>query len=259
MSAYLDQPAQWDALTEAALRKGVMGLDTETYGHNVRESSPAFRAKIDVWSVALQSDELAPIGYHRARGAVLPASALDHPGLRRVLTGGEVLLVLHNAGHDQHSMANHGVELAPVYDTLEATRLLWPRLGLYTLKMLRQTILGKAARESFKELTAPEKREVKEQVERHKGVHVCSCGVVKCKKKKPDGAHIKTEATVTWLEEVTKLRTFNVPIESIGPGHPRFLRKIEYAADDAVDAVELREMCDKRAAYLDAKLPGLPW
>lgn len=259
MSAYLDKPEQWDALAEAALRKGVMGLDTETYGHNVRESSPAFRAKVDVWSCALQSDELSPVGYQRARGAVLPAGALDHPGLRRVLTSGEVLLVLHNAGHDRHSLANYEIELGPMYDTLEAARLLWPRLGMYTLKNLRMTVLAKEGRELFKELTAPEKREVTEMVGRHRQTSVCSCGVVKCKKKKPEGHHIKTKATVTWQEAVTKLRKFAVPIESIVPGHPRFKRKVEYAADDAVDAVELRQMCLKRAAYLDTKLPELPW
>ena len=56
---YLDQPEQWDAVVKACLEKKVVGLDTETYGHNVKTSTPAFRAKIDVWSLALSTSQLS--------------------------------------------------------------------------------------------------------------------------------------------------------------------------------------------------------
>lgn len=263
-TSWLDTPAQWEAAAEAALRAGVMGLDTETYGHDVKTSSPAHRASIDVWSIALATSTLSPRGYHVARGAVLPAVAIDHPAWRRVLTSGEVLLVLHNAGHDRHALDNRGVPLGRLYDTLEAARLLWPGRMSYALKPLRVDLLGKQGRELFKELTAPEKRMVPVDVVRHKDVTLCSCGTPGCKKKKahkkaPWEEHTKTKTRQEWTDQVLRERTFPVGIETIVPGHPRFKRKLDYAGDDAVDGLELYELCVQRAAYLDTKLPRLPW
>lgn len=258
---YLDTPDQWDAAIAYIRETGTAGLDTETYGHNVKESSPAYRAKIDVWSIAVLDPDapIHPRGYQPGRAAVLPAAALDYPAWRDVLADLAVEWVLHNAGHDKHSLENHGIKLGRIWDTLEASRLLWPGLGSYALKPLRSALLGKPEREGFKELTASEKRTVTENVTKVQTFKICSCGVEKCKKKKPGWDHVKTEGTRTWVEPREKERTFAVPIESIGPGHPRWARKLNYAGDDAVDGLELWQLCATRTAQLDSSLPNLPW
>lgn len=167
-----------------------------------------------------------------------------------------MLCVLHNERHDRHALENAGVSLARTYDTLEAVRLLWPGRQGYTLKSLAHELLGKPKRELFKALTEHEKRPVRVMVQRKLEMTVCSCGVPKCRKKK---GHEKHKEIKEWEDEVVKEKWFDVPIESIVPGHPRFERKLEYAGADAVDALELYELCQQRAAWMEAHLPRMPW
>lgn len=252
MTPYLDKPEQWEAVALAIRARGIVGVDTETYGHNVKTSTPAFRAKIDVWSVALRTEELDPRGYHRCRACVLPVAALS--ALGGVLADPAVLKVFHNAHHDQHAFANHGVLVSGVYDTLDAVRLMWPGNDLgYRLKSLRVGLLGKPEREGFKELTSPLDVST---VLRELG-QSCACGNPKCRKTERiwGDVHAKTEIV---LEKV-KVHKEPCPIESITPGHERWSRKLEYAGDDAVDALELHELCENRTVSLMSKLPELPW
>src|SRR5690242_8610721 len=82
---YLEHPAEWDELAVRLRSAGIFGLDSEFYNVDVRVQSCVGRATIHVWSVAIRTRRLSPLGYHVARGWVLPAAALDHPGLRAVL------------------------------------------------------------------------------------------------------------------------------------------------------------------------------
>lgn len=260
--AYLDKPEQWDAVVKACYEKKIVGIDTETYGHNVKTSTPAYRAKVDVWSLALFTTKLHPRGYHVARACVLPLEAALYGPMKGMLESQEVLHVFHNAHHDQHSLANHGIEIGAVFDTLDAVRLLWPGMDEgYALKPLRSSILGKPVREGFKKkgkdgspgLTDP--LEVKYTVLRE--VKVCACSVDGCRKteKKWGADHHKTLVN----EEVEKVRKEECPIESIVPGHVRWTRKLDYAGDDAADGLELYEMVQQRINTLEPQLPQLPW
>lgn len=252
MTEYLDKPEQWEAVARAVRARGIMGCDTETYGHNVKTSTPAFRAKIDVWSLALRTEELDPRGYHRCRACVLPVAALDV--LAPVLCDASVVKVFHNAHHDQHALLNHGVTVSNVYDTLDAVRLLWPGNDLgYRLKSLRVGLLGKPEREGFKELTAPRDVSVVSYIEGQ----TCACGNSKCRKTERIWGDVHAK-TPTVLEKI-KTHKEPCPIESIIPGHERWLRKLDYAGDDAVDALELYELCENRTVSLMGKLPELPW
>jgi hypothetical protein len=254
---YLDQPEQWDAVVKACLEKKVVGLDTETYGHNVKTSTPAFRAKIDVWSLALSTSQLSPRGYHLARACVLPLEAAHYPPMKDMLESFEVLHVFHNAHHDQHAFANHDVCIGAVFDTLDAVRLAWPGLDCgYALKPLRVHLLGKSDRTRFKstkthtDLGLTDPIVVEYQVEAE--TKICACGVEKCRKRK---GHEKS-IVKHW---VTKTRKEPCPIEGIGPGHARWQMKVDYAGDDAADGLELYELVLKRLRETEPKLPNLPW
>lgn len=264
--AWLDKAPQWDAVVKACEKKGIVGLDTETYGHNVKTSTPAYRARVDVWSLALQTSVLSPRGYHVARACVLPLEAALYPPMKGMLESKEVLHVFHNAHHDQHAFANHGIEVGLVYDTLDAVRLLWPGMDEgYYLKPLRVNLLGKSAREGFKGKKATEYREaeagltdsIDETYIVLKPSKVCACGEDGCRKteKKWGALHAKTDI----MEEIEKTRKVPCPIESIVPGHPRWERKLNYAGDDAADGLELYEVIQARIASLEDTLPPLPW
>jgi len=264
--SWLDKPEQWDAVVAACRAKKVVGLDTETYGHNVKTSTPAYRAKIDVWSLALATSVLSPRGYHVARACVLPLGACLYPPMKEMLESQEILHVFHNAHHDQHAFANHGVCIGAVYDTLDSVRLLWPGMDEgYYLKPLRVNLLGKPAREGFKgkkkskyheaEAGLTDPLEVEYTVT--KEAEVCSCGAEKCRKTERKWGDIHHKRVV--LEETVKTRKEPCPIESIVPGHPRWERKLNYAGDDAADGLELYEVIQNRIATLDPKLPDLPW
>lgn len=259
---YQDTPEKWDAIVKACYARGVVGADTETYGHNVKESTPAYRAKIDVWSLALSTSTLSPRGYYVARACVLPLEAALYPPMKGMLESKDILHVFHNAHHDQHAFANHGVLLGAVYDTLDAVRLCYPGMDSgYSLKPVRQFILGKGSREGFKGskkkgtegLTDP----LETQVSVKKEKKVCSCGNDRCRKspEKYGDEHEKVMEDVF----ITKTVKMPCPIESIVFGHPRWLRKIEYAGDDAADALELYQLLQTQVRHLDETLPPLPW
>lgn len=254
MWKYLDKPSEWDGVVEAVRRLRRVGLDTETYGHNVKTSTPAYRAKIDVWSLALSTSQLSPRGYRVARACVLPLEAALYPPMKEMLESPDILHVFHNAHHDQHAFANYGIQVGWTFDTLDAVRLLWPGLDEgYSLKPLRVNILGKVTREGFKELTSS----IEVAYTTTREAKVCACGEDKCRKtaKKWGAVHAKT----VMLEEVEKTRKEPCPIESIVPGHVRWLRKLEYAGDDAADGLEIYDMIQRRIAEIEPKLPNLPW
>src|SRR6185436_8051480 len=100
---YLDSPSEWDKLVAAIERRGVMGLDTEFYNVDIKKQSTVLRAKIHVWSVAIRSNMFDARGYTKAVGFVLPVSALQHPGIRRVLESKSILKAVHNQPVDSHA------------------------------------------------------------------------------------------------------------------------------------------------------------
>lgn len=231
---WVNHPGHWLEVADLCHRAGVCGWDTETYGHDVHTSSPAYRARIDVWSLAT------------ADGAwVLPAEALVSPALRGLLEDPDVVKVAHNARHDLHAAENAGVTVRGVYDTLEPARVCWPQHREFHLKALRVSVLGKPARDGFKELTAP-------QVENeYRWVTRCTCGDPGCRRRK--APHDPVPAVKVIPHKIP------CPIESIGPGHPRWQAKLEYAAEDAVDALDLFARVKVRLAQLADTIPELPW
>lgn len=235
---YLTNPADWDRLAALCRAAGRCGWDTETTGHNVKKSSPAFRARVDVWSLALPSKGVW-------RGMVLPREALTHSSLRAMLEDPSVVKDAHNARHDLHAAENHGVIVRGVYDTLEACRMAWPGLKSYTLKALRVEVLGKPERDTYKYLTRPMVQRTPYESQ------ACMCCAPGCRKK--SFPHVQI-ATTKYKEKRVKL-----DIADIGPGHERWRAKLDYAAADAEDSPELAEAAVARRLVLCTTLPELPW
>lgn len=246
-ATYLATQAEWNRAAAYAQRCKLLGLDSETYGHNVKLTSPAYRASIHVWSIAFLTPELASRGHHVARGAVLPFEALS--SFKNVLEDPTVTKVAHNARHDIHSLENHGIRCQGTIDTLDLARLAYPHRSLdhqlgFGLKALARDILGREARDEFNDI-------VDEQVPVTK--KICECGEAGCKLRNPRGAvtHAKREVPTG---ETTR-REMAYPLETIVPGHPRWLRLVEYAAQDAVDALEFHDLATRRLPSVSRSLP----
>lgn len=242
---WLDSPLKWEACAAYARKAGILGIDSETYGHDVADTSPAYRAKIHVWSIAFYTGGHSGLS-RLAKGAVLPPEAL--PIFAEVLASPKIVKVAHNARHDRHALENHGYATDGFLDTLDLVRLAYPERGLrvdqgYALKPIARDLLAKPARDEYKDITMGMGKVLTE-------VKVCACGKEKCRGRKLP-THEKrqesreVEAKVTW------------PLETIIPGHQQWLRLLDYAAADAVDALELYDLATRRLASL--RRPRLPW
>lgn len=251
---FLTTKAEWQAVADHARKVKLMGFDTETYGHDVKTSTPAYRARIFVWSIAFRTSALSPRGYHVARGAGLPAEALDFGPLRDILEDGDILKPAHNIHHDQHALQNHGITLKGGRDTLELVRLAWPERALdkskgFRLKPLERDILGAAHRDEYKDIVeadVPEKFYIE--------VKTCACGESKCRKRKPP-LHSK----LSDFKEQTRIKHVKYPLETIVTDHPQRRRLEQYIVWDAKSSVELDELSLARLALMQKRLPPLPW
>lgn len=242
---FLSDPGAWADLAAVIRDAGVCGWDTETYGHDVRTTTPAYRALVDEWSLAVPTGAISPRGHRVWRGFGLPRTALESGPLRAVLEDLGVPKIAHNARHDVHGAANHGVTVRGWVDTLETARLVWPGRLSYGLKALRVDVLGKPGRDGFKDLTAPQ------IVKDFKPYRGCRCGLKGCRRSK--SPHL--------LEDLVKEveRKVPCPIEGITPGHPRRAAKESYMIEDAVDAGELWDVARARLVAVGRALPELPW
>lgn len=194
-----------------------------------------------VWSVAIRTRRVSPLGYHRARGWVLPAAALEFGPLRAVLEDPSVTKCVHNQPVDDHAIHNHGVDLRGCINTLDLVRWVWPELithGGFGLKNLMQQELHRSPICEFNDVVNDE-REIQvyketKRVERH-----CDCGEPGCRKRK---GHNHYDVEVLHQEWKPKREKFQHPLESIVPGHPRWDLLVRYSAEDAIAALEIHEL-----------------
>jgi hypothetical protein len=238
---YLDRPEQWVVLARVLRAAGIFGLDTEFYGLDVRKESCVGKARVHVWSVAIRSERRSPLGFAIARGWVLPVEALTHPDLVAVLEDPTVAKPCHNQPVDDHAVHNHGVNLRGCINTLGLARWMWPELvtaGGFGLKNLMLVKLRRPPVCEFKDVVSDE-RTIQVTKDRTKQVTVCSCGVEGCRARK---GHTKSKVTRVSQVVTEKIEKFQHPLESIGPGHPRFKLLVEYAGEDAVAALEVEEL-----------------
>lgn len=238
---YLDQPAQWSELVARARRAGIVGLDTEFYGVNVRRESCVGKARIHVWSVALRTKKADPAGFHKARGWVLPAAALEYPEIVELLQDQKVTKCVHNLPVDSHALDNHGVKLVGAVNTLNLARWAWPELvndGFFGLKNLMVQKLRRAPVCEFADVVTYQETVTVER-RRVKSVSVCDCGTSGCRLRK---GHAKTKSKIVAITDESINRKAEYPLQTILPGHERWDLLVKYAAEDAVAALELEEL-----------------
>lgn len=244
---YLDQPEQWDELGRRCTRAGIIGLDTEFYNCNPKVESPVGKATIHVFSIALRTKQTSPLGYHKARGWVLPVAALEHPGLRDMLESGAVKKCSHNQPSEDHTLANHGVKLRGAINTLNLARWMWPQLvndGYFGLKNLMSKLLDRKPVAEFIELVSYVDEELRTSLKTRK-VKICSCGEPGCRKR---SGHTKTTEILEYqAQRVVKVKRA-YRLQDIVPGHQRWDLLVEYAAEDAVAALELEELAHSQGA-----------
>jgi hypothetical protein len=240
---YLDTPAQWRVLAKQARKAGVVGLDTEFYGLDVRKQSCVGRARVHVWSLAIRTGRRSPLGFARARGWVLPAAALLDPAVKSLLEDAEVTKAVHNQPVDDHAIHNHGVQLAGCINTLGLARWAWPELitqGGFGLKNLMFVKLRREPVCEFDDVLS-DVRTVQVDKTRKKRLSQCSCGTPGCRARK---GHEKTKVEVVETVTIEKEEDFQYALEEILPGHMRWNLLMKYAAEDAVAALEVLELAE---------------
>ncbi len=250
---YLHTPEHLDELAARIRAAGVCGLDSEYHGYDWAtgtpqelddDKSPVGRTKIHVWSVAVPTTHWHPLGYRRTGAWVLPASALLHPGLRAALENPDVIKAVHNQSVDQHAFANHGVRLRGAINTLGLVRWIRPDLinqpGRFKLKALMSTLLNREPVCTFKELVEFDRIEQVLVERKFKFAH-CSCGELGCRKRK---GHTRT--AMVGVEAVLKPKRVRgrYPLWEILPGHERWELLLKYAAEDAVAAMNVLDLCE---------------
>ncbi len=244
-SDYLDTPESWEVLAVVLRRAGIIGLDSEFYGLNVRKESCVGRARIHVWSVAVRTTKRSPLGFAVARGWVLPAAALGCRALVDVLTDPAITKCVHNQPVDDHSFFNLGVPLRGCVNTLGLARWVWPDLvtgGGFGLKNLMLVRLRRPPVAEFIDVVS-DTRTIEVVKEKTKSVTVCSCGVAGCRARK---GHTKEKVDQLVREVREKEEKFQYPLESIVPGHSRWELLVRYAGEDAVAALEARELMGRQ-------------
>jgi DNA polymerase I-like protein with 3'-5' exonuclease and polymerase domains len=236
---YLASPDEWRALAARMHRARVVGLDTEFYGLDVRKQSTVGLARVHVWSVAIRLRSASPLGFHHCAGFVLPAAALQDPSLRAVLEDPTITKCVHNQSVDDHAIHNHGVDLRGCVNTLNLARWAWPGHVSYRLKPLMQSRLHREPICEYADVVG-DTRTVAVTRTRNRKITVCSCGTPGCRLRK---GHERRREVVT--EEITTYESFEIPLplQTIVPGHPRWELLVRYAAEDAVAAVQVWELC----------------
>lgn len=245
---YLAKESEWDQLSKfLETYTDILGLDSEFEGVDFSEGDSCVnKANITVWSLGILSNEIHPRGYRKAKGCVLPRSALEHRGLRKILTDSARIKAAHNSNVDVHAFNNAGVDVLGVVNTLSLARWMVPGEIQYNLNALGEKYLGVGKTEEYKDIfRTPNIIEVVKQ----KKSKVCSCGVPGCRKRKDTYSselddfivHTKTEQIEETVELKEKGFTLITQTEILakGPGHPLFDRFIAYAQRDATLAASL--------------------
>jgi hypothetical protein len=240
MARYLSSREEWLRLHDhLMLQHPNVGLDTEGEGFK-----DVGAKRVTVWSIAGLNGKVSPRGYSLATGYVLPAEALRD--FRPLLESPSVTKWLHNAPADTRSIHDTtSIVLQAARCTLQYSRVAMPGMQGYGLKALSYGVLGKPYRPGFASVMGYDDKVVTEKVIEDKS---CACGEAKCRKRKLP-MHEKTLTTRT--EVSVKIVSKEYRPEEMHPAHTRWQAWVDYAAEDAVDALEL-------ASYLSKLRPQNP-
>ena len=238
---WLDRPDQWDRLAAALRAAGEFGLDTETHGQPDK-TSPQHRARVHCWSVGVLGGGVGARGYRHGSGRVLPVGALANANLAAVLVDPGVRKWAHNAPHDRHALANEGVDVAGLQDSLQWLRVACPGRHGYGLKEAEQWALGYPPRPGFIETVT---HDVEVVTARGRAETGCVCGARPCRAKRTsdwwDGERFRLHERVKWrvFTPVKRVVQARWDVTEFAPGHPRWDAWLAYSLLDATRGIEL--------------------
>ncbi len=193
---------------------------------------------------------MGPRGFGLCRGWMLPALALAYPPIKELLEDASIRKEVHNQPVDHHALKNHGITLRGARNTLAYVKWKRPELintpGRFKLKALMWSMLGREPVCTFKQLVEDERTVLISKMKRRilKG---CSCGKLKCKKRKSDlfTTHDKWERQEMVEVSRSKREKFLWPLEEITQEHPKWALLVEYAIEDSVAALQIAEVADE--------------
>lgn len=239
----------------AADRGEPVGLDTEFYAVDIGKQSCFARSQLHLLSVAVRRSPptLHPRGYSVADAAVLSAACLTHPRFRAFLES-DCPKAVHNLPVDAHTIQNHGVRLGGGINTLAMARWAWPgraRGAGFTLDSLGVDLAGAGKIETFSDIFTESVTEYRVTT-RHETL--CECGMSPCRRRSSTPGHSRIRVAVETQHPRVVQR--QIPLESVGPGHPVWQRALAYSAQDAILASAVYEL-----ALLDMRRSRreIPW
>lgn len=220
----------------------VSGYDSEFDGVDIGAQSCVGRSRLDVFSIAIPTAELKPLGYYAPTSWVFEGNLATCASVRGYLESPEFRKVIHNRTVDEHTARNAGVRIRGGLCTLNMARWVYPERanlvrGNYDLDSLCRWRFDLGKTEDFDDLfgyddTVPYTVEVVKWF-------CIACQSFDCRKKK--APHDIREQRLT---EVTRTKIVRKIIElsSIRPGHCLFERYLRYAAIDAELALILYQL-----------------
>lgn|SRR5512139_290814 len=218
------------------------GYDSEFDGVDISHESCVGRSRIDVFSIAVPTETLNPVGYHEPKSWVFDGPLLVSAAVREYLEDGSKRKVIHNRPVDEHTARNAGVRIRGGLCTLNMARFIYPERanlprGNFDLDSLCRWRVGRGKTEDFDELFGYDDYEPFDTTAE---ANFCvACQDFGCRKKKAphDNKQLRPR-TVTRNRKVRRVR----PLSEVRPGHHLFARYLDYAAVDAELASILYEM-----------------
>lgn len=259
MTHWVDTEAGFEkvarAMQLAAERGEAMGLDTEFYGVDLSHDSCVARSQVHVWSIALHRQPMVRTarGYYPSTAVVLSASALLYEPIVKLLEHPDFIKAIHNQPVDDHSLANHGVQLRGAVNTLDMARWFYPERvpsgggAGFDLDSLGRDLLGFGKADSFDDIFTEQYDDpwfTTRQESR------CECGQVPCRRR--GLGHVRSKVAVETRHE--RVSTRPIPLQSVGVGHVLHPRLVDYAARDAVVALGLYDLMSA-----NSRKRAMPW
>lgn len=244
-----------DACNRAGDRGEIVGLDTEFYNVDVGKQNCYARAKVHFISLAVQRfpTQTTARGIPVCDAAVMLSGAFGHLPFVQWLES-DYHKAVHNLPVDAHAIANHGITLGAGINTLAMARWAWPeraRAGGFTLDALGQDLLRVGKTESFDELFSEEYEDLRSTYRKKR---VCECGASPCRKRQSNPGHNRIIQSVETIHSSIKTRP--VPLQSVVRGHALWDRALNYAAYDAVLALQIYHLA-LEAMQIERHVPWL--
>lgn len=220
----------------------VCGYDSEFDGVDISSQSCVGRSRLDVFSIAVPTAVLNPIGYYVPTSWVFEGRLCTIPAVQGYLEDGAFRKVIHNRTVDEHTARNAGVRIRGGLCTLNMARWIYPERanlvrGNFDLDSLSRWRFDLGKTEDFDEFLGYDRYEPYETEVVKKAC--VACDSADCRKKKSPH-DIRMERVVKVVRQ-KRVRDHH-DLRGIRPGHELFHRYLYYAAVDAELALILYQM-----------------